>query len=65
MTQKILFILYIPMVPAFLVNHSEAYTMAALSAWIEFWVEWVVFGSMKSLPGVSIVGLGLMLLGQV
>lgn len=51
-------------VPAYLVNHSESYTIAAVSAWIEYWVESAVFGP-KNMLAVSLVGLGLMLIGQV
>lgn len=51
-------------VPAFLVNHSESYTIAAVSAWIEYWVESVLLGP-KNMLVVSLVGLGLMLIGQV
>jgi len=51
-------------VPAFLVNHSESYTIAAVSAWIEYWVESMLLGP-KNMIVVSLVGLGFMLIGQV
>ncbi len=50
--------------PAFLVNHSESYTIAAVSAWIEYWVESMILGP-KNMIVVSLVGLGFMLIGQV
>ena len=39
---------------SFLLNHSRAYSVAALSSWVEFWLERAVF------PGQS--GAGILLL---
>ena len=53
-------------VPAYIVNHSKSYTIAALASWTEFWVEYAVFGGWKvRWWWVSALGVCLVLLGQV
>lgn len=32
---------------SFIVNHSQAYTVAALASWLEFWIEAVLFGGSR------------------
>ncbi len=50
-----------------IINHSEAYTMAALASWAEYWVEvWWLGGASWKPSGVFFYpGLALVLLGQV
>lgn len=50
---------------AYIVNHSKSYTIAALASWTEFWVEYYFFGGSKLRVYVSVVGVLLVLLGQV
>ena len=50
---------------AYIINHSTAYTVAALASWIEFWLEYYFFGGVK-LQYISItLGLVLVISGQV
>ena len=50
---------------AYIINHSTAYTVAALASWIEFWLEYYFFGGGK-LQYISIaLGLVLVISGQV
>ena len=50
---------------AYIINHSTAYTVAALASWIEFWLEYYFFGGLK-LQYISIaLGLVLVISGQV
>ncbi|KAJ1434221.1 Isoprenylcysteine carboxyl methyltransferase family-domain-containing protein, partial [Ochromonadaceae sp. CCMP2298] len=49
---------------SFIVNHSRMYTAAALASWVEFWVEFSIFGGSKMSFFVSGVGLLLLLGGQ-
>lgn len=50
---------------AYIVNHSKAYTIAAAASWVEFWIEYAIFGQRKLWWSVSALGLLLVLLGQV
>ncbi len=49
-----------------IINHSKSYTVAALSSWIEFWIEYVVFGFQFKRNGTIIfIGFVLVLAGQI
>lgn len=50
---------------AYIVNHSKSYTVAALASWTEFWLEYYWFGGSKLRTYVSIVGVLMVLVGQV
>lgn len=50
---------------AFIVNHSDAYTMAAIASWVEFWIEYYIFGKIKLQYTFIAIGLTLILAGQV
>lgn len=48
-----------------MINHSAAYTVAALASWAEFWVETLLFKrETKFQPVVFGVGLLLVAVGQ-
>ncbi|KPP69760.1 protein-S-isoprenylcysteine O-methyltransferase-like [Scleropages formosus] len=49
---------------SFLLNHSVEYTVAALSSWVEFTVEKLLFPELKQLSWVSLVGLIMVLCGE-
>jgi protein-S-isoprenylcysteine O-methyltransferase len=50
---------------SYVVNHSLAYTAAALGSWVEFWVEWWLWGSRGKLNlPMMLCGLGLVVGGQ-
>lgn len=50
---------------AFIINHSPSYTIAAIASWIEFWVEYYIFGGHKLQYYVVFTGLLLVISGQV
>ena len=49
---------------SFIVNHSKSYTFAALASWTEFWVESILFGSLKRRGFLMLIGIALIILGQ-
>ena len=49
----------------FLLNHSPAYQGCVALAWIEYWVEYYLFGSMKGWGFINSLGLCLCLIGLV
>jgi protein-S-isoprenylcysteine O-methyltransferase len=50
-----------------IINHSEAYTMAATASWVEYWLEMWLFGGAYWKLNTYFCGIGLLLLvlGQV
>jgi hypothetical protein len=51
---------------AFVVNHSKSYSFAALLSWVEFWIEFMVFGEKKfSVSLIIYVGFLFVIGGQV
>jgi hypothetical protein len=66
-TKRIVFqSFYICPVLAWIVNHSKSYTMAAASSWLEFWVEYLLFGRSKFYFRSTIyLGLLFVIMGQV
>ncbi|PAV66033.1 hypothetical protein WR25_19451, partial [Diploscapter pachys] len=48
---------------SFLLNHSTAYWVAAITSWVEFWVETYFFPSIKC-SSISSVGVFLVLVGE-
>mmetsp|Transcript_12081 Transcript_12081/g.15246 ORF Transcript_12081/g.15246 Transcript_12081/m.15246 type:complete len:208 (-) Transcript_12081:56-679(-) len=48
---------------SFMVNQSEAYTLSALSSWIEFWVRFLFLPSTNNTK-VAFIGLLILILGQ-
>lgn len=51
-------------VDSFLLNHSWEYGIAAISSWIEFWLEYYFFPEMKSFYFLSLIGLVLVIGGE-
>uniref|UniRef100_A0A8C0IZI9 Protein-S-isoprenylcysteine O-methyltransferase n=2 Tax=Chelonoidis abingdonii TaxID=106734 RepID=A0A8C0IZI9_CHEAB len=49
---------------SFLLNHSFEYTLAALSSWIEFAVEKIIYPEMKQITWLSTVGLLMVIFGD-
>ena len=50
---------------SFLINHSREYSIAAVTSWIEYWVEFYFFpNSLKSLHLISCVGIILVVGGE-
>ncbi|KAG9337695.1 hypothetical protein JZ751_028345 [Albula glossodonta] len=49
---------------SFLLNHSVEYTVAAVSSWVEFIVEKLLFPELKQLSWLSVVGLLLVMFGD-
>ena len=39
------------------VNQSEAYTIAAIGTWIEFWLEYYLFGGSKFWFFITFLGI--------
>jgi hypothetical protein len=37
----------LPSCAAFVINHSHEYTLAAITSWAEFWLELLLFPSLK------------------
>ena len=50
---------------SYLINHSRAYTVAAVSSWVEFWVEARVTPGLKGSGFLTALGICMMFLGQV
>ena len=50
---------------SFIVNHSPAYTLAAIACWFEFWLETLLFGAHKQAPWVVFTGVVMVVGGQV
>ena len=50
---------------SFIVNHSPAYTVAAVACWLEFWLETLVLGAYKQPSWVIVVGVVMVVVGQV
>ncbi|KAF2359990.1 Isoprenylcysteine carboxyl methyltransferase [Trinorchestia longiramus] len=50
---------------SYLLNHSLSYWLAAISSWVEFFLEWYFFPPIKSLWYVSAVGAIACLAGEV
>ncbi|CAM4685148.1 unnamed protein product [Caretta caretta] len=49
---------------SFLLNHSFEYNLAALSSWIEFTVEKIIYPEMKQITWLSAVGLLMVIFGD-
>ncbi|KAK1159614.1 protein-S-isoprenylcysteine O-methyltransferase-like [Acipenser oxyrinchus oxyrinchus] len=49
---------------SFLLNHSLEYKVAAVSSWVEFTVEKLLFPELKPLPWLSALGLLMVLVGE-
>lgn len=49
---------------SYLINHSRAYTVAALASWAEFWLEAALLPGLKGGRAALALGVGLMLSGQ-
>ncbi|XP_012676322.1 protein-S-isoprenylcysteine O-methyltransferase [Clupea harengus] len=49
---------------SFLLNHSVEYTVAAVSSWVEFIVEKLLFPDVKQLGWLSVLGLFMVVLGE-
>ena len=47
-----------------LINHSPAYTAAALASWLEFWLEYLLCPSLKGRPAAMAAGVALVAAGQ-
>jgi len=50
---------------SYIVNHSKNYTLAALASCCEFWLESLFFGHNKRQPFFLVIGLFLILFGQI
>ncbi|XP_041377865.1 protein-S-isoprenylcysteine O-methyltransferase-like [Gigantopelta aegis] len=50
---------------SYLLDHSLAYQLAAVSSWFEFFVEWYFFPGLKQLRWVSCFGLVLVIGGEI
>ncbi|XP_025062159.1 protein-S-isoprenylcysteine O-methyltransferase isoform X3 [Alligator sinensis] len=49
---------------SFLLNHSFEYNLAAVSSWIEFTVEKVIYPEMKQITWLSTIGLLMVIFGE-
>ncbi|GCC36970.1 protein-S-isoprenylcysteine O-methyltransferase [Chiloscyllium punctatum] len=49
---------------SFLLNHSMAYTLAAMSSWVEFTIEKLLFPGLKQITWLSFLGLLMVLIGE-
>ncbi|XP_064611695.1 protein-S-isoprenylcysteine O-methyltransferase-like [Liolophura sinensis] len=52
-------------VESFLLNHSLEYKLAAMASWVEYWVEWYFVPGLKTFRYVSLVGLALVIGGEL
>lgn len=52
-------------IDSFLLNHSPEYCIAAVTSWVEFWVEYYFFSQFKCIHIVCIVGAVLVTGGEV
>ena len=50
---------------SYIVNHSTSYTVAAIASWFEFWLETYLFGSYKRPVFFIVIGVILVLAGQI
>lgn len=50
---------------SFMINHSPEYIIAAVSSWVEFFVETYFFPGMKELNWLSNIGLVICICGEV
>ena len=51
-------------IDSFLLNHSRAYSVAAIASWMEYWIEYYFFPELKSLHYVSIIGAVMVMCGE-
>ena len=49
---------------SFLINHSWEYGLAAVASWLEFWIEYYLFPSAKTIRIIFLLGLVLVVLGE-
>jgi protein-S-isoprenylcysteine O-methyltransferase len=49
---------------SYIINHSSAYTIAATASWVEFWIEYLFFPSLKGWHTAFLVGTAVMVVGQ-
>lgn len=50
---------------SFLLNHSREYGIAAISSWVEYLVEYMIYPDLKTLSFISSVGLVLVVSGEL
>lgn len=50
---------------SFLINHSREYGIAAVSSWVEFFLEYFLFPGLKTLRVISWLGIVLVVLGEL
>ncbi|EFA84442.1 prenylcysteine methyltransferase [Heterostelium album PN500] len=50
---------------SFLLNHSTSFNLALLAGFIEYWIEYLLFPSMKLMGWISTLGFIAMVFGQV
>ncbi|CAH2319707.1 -S-isoprenylcysteine O-methyltransferase [Pelobates cultripes] len=50
---------------SYLLNHSVEYTLAAVSSWLEFTIERMLFPGMKQITWLSAIGLIMVLIGEL
>nr|5VG9_A Chain A, Protein-S-isoprenylcysteine O-methyltransferase [Tribolium castaneum] len=50
---------------SFVINHSPQYTIAAVSSWVEFFIETYFFPALKAIHWLSNIGLCVCILGEV
>ena len=51
-------------IDSFLLNHSREYAIAAISSWLEYWIELYFFPQLKSLHYISIIGGVMVICGE-
>ncbi|XP_030041458.1 protein-S-isoprenylcysteine O-methyltransferase [Microcaecilia unicolor] len=49
---------------SFLLNHSLEYTLAAVSSWVEFTIEKIIYPEMKQITWLSVIGLLMVIFGE-
>ena len=49
---------------SFLINHSKAYTIAAIASWVEFWVEMWLWPGIKGATWTILFGTSVVFVGQ-
>jgi protein-S-isoprenylcysteine O-methyltransferase len=50
---------------SYIINHSPAYSMAAMASWLEFWLESLIFGTLKQRYSFMLLGLLFIVAGQL